>query len=170
MLENISSIATLTLFVIYFVGRIITIVSTRRIWKDRVEFVYGTMDTLDNYTRQNCVDQIYVDEFQKTLLYGVLTSVEGIRNISVYTAELDSNDVSVHKGRRIYHRDLLNPNQSLVFHVETGELRPTLFIEYTSFDYMKIEFGWQDNLKSGVFSECVEPKHTIKSFLYYLCR
>ena len=35
---------------------------------------------------------------------------------------------------------------------------------------MRVEIEWRDNLKNGVFMENAIPKHTWKSFLYFLCR
>ena len=48
----LSSVATLILFVFYFIGRIITILSTKRIWKDKV--IIGNSD----YSEYEVIDDV----------------------------------------------------------------------------------------------------------------
>ncbi|NBI64964.1 hypothetical protein D3Z38_18460 [Clostridiales bacterium] len=93
-----------------------------------------------------------------------------MRNITVYTVKAAENGLLTKKGEQVYTKDFLNVDQAIAINVVTGDLFPSLMIEYTSFDYMKICLQWRDNNKNGVYSEFVQPKHTIKSFLYYLLR
>lgn len=165
MISLFASIATLVLFLFYFIGRIITIFAVKKIWKDKV--VLGVFN-LDEY---NIVDEVVDDgRFQTECVFGVLLSKEGIRNLNVYKVVPDENRLNTKKGDLLYSRDFLNIDEAIGFRVDTGDLYPTLLIEYESFDYMKIRLWWADNNKNGVFSEMVYPKHTIKSFMYYLLR
>ncbi len=165
MLSTISSIATLILFAIYFVGRTITILSVKSIWKDEVIF---DPNHFDNF---GIVEEISLptEDHSKTII-GLLVSKEGIRNLSVFEAVCGEDGLRTKKGNCILKRPFLNIGEAVAFYVMTGDLFPTLIIEYTTFDYMKVRIEWRDNLKNGVFSELVHPRHTIESFLYYLCK
>ena len=158
-----SSIATLILFIFYFVGRVITIISVKRIWKDKV--ITGVRD----YREYEVIDDIVVDE-NSNERYGILLSKEGIRDLKVYDVVCDRDNLLIKKGKEVYTNSFINIDHAIAFCVETGELFPRLIIEYTTFDYMKVRIEWRDNLKSGVFGEFVKPKHTLKSFCYYLFR
>lgn len=159
-----ASIVTLILFMFYFIGRIITIFAVKKIWKDKV--ILGIFNA-DEY---NIVDEVVDESAQTEYIFGVLLSKEGIRNLNVYKVVPDENRLNTKKGDLLYSRDFLNIDEAIGFRVDTGDLYPTLLIEYESFDYMKIRLWWADNNKNGVFSEMVYPKHTIKSFMYYLLR
>lgn len=159
----VSSVATLILFVFYFIGRIITIFSVKQIWKDKV--IIGIQDE----SEYEIVDYVGVEEGTDNL-YGVLISREGIRDLKVYEVTCSEEGLRIQKGQELFSKDFLNIDQAIGFYVETGDLFPTLIIEYKTFDYMKVRLEWRDNLKSGVFSEFIQLKHTIKSFCYYLFR
>lgn len=166
MIETISlfsSITTLILFVFYFVGRIITIISVKRIWKDKV--ILGVSD----YQNYEVIDDVVVDKSMQQR-YGILLSKEGIRNLRIYSVVPDRRGLSTQKGKRVYKNPFVNIDHAVAICMETGDLYPTLIIEYTTFDYMKVRLEWRDNLKSGVFGEFVKPKHTLRSFCYYLFR
>lgn len=168
----LSSIATLILFCFYFIGRIITILSVKRIWRDKV--IMGD----SNYSQYEIVDAVYNDASTESKIYGILLSREGMRKIRVYKAYNDGDNQFLQKKSRFHAKekesllslDFLNIDQAIAFTIEPGELYPSLIIEYTSFDYMKIRMEWRDNLKNGVYSELVKPVHTVNSFLYYLFR
>lgn len=158
-----SSVATLILFVFYFIGRIITIVSVKRIWNDKVVLDEG------NYEKYEVIDDVGVDE-NSNVRYGILLSKGGIRDLKVFNVACDQDNLPTKKGELLYTNSFLNIDQAIAFCVETGDLFPTLIIEYTTFDYMKVRIEWRDNLKSGVFGEFIQPQHTLKSFCYYLFR
>lgn len=160
----ISSIATLILFFIYFAGRIITILSVRKIWRDKVTLCAS------DYSQYEIVDTVGNEISGEEDIIGLLLSREGMRDVKVYSVIADTDGLQTQKGELLYTHKFLNIDQAIAFTVETGDLFPSLFIEYTSFDYMKIRMEWRDNLKNGVYSELVQPTHTIKSYLYYLFR
>lgn len=93
-----------------------------------------------------------------------------MRNIKIYTADLSNIDEGVCKGELIYQRDFLNIDQGIKINIETGDIFPTLFIEYETMDFMNVSLKWNDNLKNGVFSEMVVPKNTVRSVLYKLLK
>lgn len=161
MLGEIASIATLVLFVFYFVGRGITIFMVRKLWKDKI--VQGETD----YSQYHLVDSIGKEEDP---IYGALISQEGIRDLHVYEMTEDAQGIPRKRGKEIYNRNFLNIDEGIAIRRMSGDLFPTLQIEYLSYDYMKVSLEWRDNLKNGVFSEMVHPRHTVRSFFYYLLR
>lgn len=158
-----SSVATLILFAFYFIGRIITIVSVKRIWNDKVIL------NAHNYEEYEIIDDVVVGE-NSTVCYGILLSKGGIRDLKVYDVAYDKDNLPTKKEKLLYTNPFINIDHAIAFCVETGDLFPTLIIEYTTFDYMKVRIEWRDNLKSGVFGEFIQPRHTLKSFCYYLFR
>ena len=169
MLDFISllgSLASIILFIVYFVGRGITIITVERLWKDKI--YTGCMD----YSSFSIVDSVDIKDhdFRQDTIQGVLVSKEGIRNLRVFSVKDDEHGIPVLKDELIYELDFLNIDEAVAFNIETGDLFPTLIIEYEAFDYMKVCIEWKDNLKSGVHSERIRPRHTVKSFLYYFCR
>lgn len=164
MLSDIASIATLILFLFYLIGRCITILTVNHLWKDKViignceDTNYGAIEEIRDYNNKN--DQPY----------GYLVSKQGIRDLKVYSAEFIEDSFGTRKGSLLLQVDFLNIDEAVAFYVMPGDLYPTLFVEYTTLDYMKVSLEWKVNLKSGVFSEFVRPKHTIKSFFYYFLR
>ena len=162
-LSLISSVATLILFIFYFIGRIITIASVKRIWRDKI--IIGT----HNYEKYDIVDEVVVGE-NANARYGLLLSKEGIRDLKVYDVTCDEDNLPIKRGALLLEKPFINVDHAVAFRVEPGELFPTLIIEYLTFDYRKVRIEWRDNLKTGVFSEFIQPKHTLRSFCYYLFR
>lgn len=161
IITDLATYATLILFLFYFVGRIITICVVKRLWHDKVVFSeidgdkYGVIDEVGECDPSFCA---------------YLVSAEGIRNIKIYTTDLSNIATGVRKGEIIYRRDFMNIDQAIKININTGDLFPTLIIEYETMDFMKVSLEWRDNLKNGVFSEMVVPKNTLRSVLYKLLR
>lgn len=163
ILSLFSSVATLILFVFYFTGRILTIISVKRIWRDKI--IINT----HNCKKYDIVDTVVVGE-EANERYGILLSKEGIRDLKVYNVVCNKDNLPTQKGSLLLDKPFVNVDHAVAFHVEPGELFPTLIIEYLTFDYMKVRIEWRDNLKTGVFSEFIQPKHTLRSFCYYFFR
>ena len=165
-LATIASVATLILFVFYIVGRIITIMVTDHIWKDKIVTLKDTQES-----PYDIVDEIYENYPPFETSYGInqyslLVSKEGIRNLKVFQAEMADNSLGAKRGKQIFHRVFLNIDQAIAIYVPLGEVVPYLFIEYTTYDYMRVQIAWIDNLKNGIFTEHIQPKHTIRSVIY----
>lgn len=162
---DLATFATLILFLFYFIGRIITICTVKKLWRDKVIL----SKTLSN--EYGVVDEVDSDVCEYDFHFcGYLVSIEGMRNIKIYTTDLSNIEKTIHRGELIYQRDFLNINEALKINIETGELFPTLFIEYETMDFMRVSLSWQDNLKNGVFSEMVIPQNTFRSVLYKLLK
>ena len=164
VLSTIASVATLVLFICYFIGRGITIVTVKKVWKDKVTMGEGNDEAI------GVVDEVSGDRSFDEEPYGYLVSKEGIRFLKVYSVEIIEEEPFEIRKDLVFQRDFLNVNEAVAIYAMPGEIFATLIFEYYTFDYMKVEFGWKDNLKNGVFSEFVQPRHTMKSFLYYLLR
>lgn len=164
VLSAAASFATLILFVIYFVGRIITIFAVKSIWKDKV------LVDESRYKDYGVIEDVILEDCATDGIAGILVSSEGIRDLKIYTVECKHELLEYHKGKCIFSLNFLNINEAIAICVPLGDLYPTLIIEYLTADYMKVKVEWKDNLKSGVFSETIHPKHTVRSFLYFLFR
>ena len=171
MLGDISAIATLTLFVIYFIGRVITILMERDICYDEIRFL--PLINADKYD--------IVEEFQTVALNGdiqeeflstvILTSKQGIRNISVFKLVYDNEGNEIKKNAKtVGSYGFLNIGQSFAMKTFVPELIPQYRIVYYTQDFKKVTLNISENLKSGVVSEMLQPKHTFKSVFYYLFR
>ena len=88
----------------------------------------------------------------------------------MYSTRTDCIEDKTVVDRLLYERDFLNINQAIRVNIETGEIIPTLIIEYETIEYMKVKLEWIDNMKNGVYSELVTPKNTLKSVLYKLLK
>lgn len=164
LLSTIASVATLVLFIFYFIGRGITIFAVKKLWKDKVIMRENINESF------GVVDEVPGDRGFDEEPYGFLVSKEGIRFLKVYSMEIIEREPYEIRKDLIFQHEFLNINEAIAIYTMPGEIFATLIFEYYTFDYMKVEFGWRDNLKNGGFSELVQPKHTVKSFLYYMLR
>lgn len=159
MLGDIASIATLLLFVIYFIGRIITIIMVKPIWNDKIVDCDSATDIVDEYK---------IDE---TGCKTALTTTNGIRNVKIYSVEFDPEEGVIYSSKKLlYEKEFLNVGQSIVIHADLSDCIPQIIVEYETIEYMKVTIHWVDNCKNGVMSEIPTMKHTLKSILYYLCK
>lgn len=170
MLGNAASIATLILFVIYFIGRGITVCRMRDLEQCSIEVKDYSFD----HTEYQIVEEYPLDiDFTEEEPFGsaiIITSANGIYSFRIYEYEFD-NDMNVVGKKTIVSRDkLINIGQSVVFYSYIPELIARYEIVYRTADFRKICFPVVDNLKSGVITESLVPHHTIRSVLYYLFR
>lgn len=171
MLSDISAVATLVLFFIYFIGRVITIAIEKDICHDKITFessdgirekyeIVDEISTLDNQRSET--------DFCTTI---VLTSTQGIWEIKVFEIAYDEEfNRKESCDREIASYAFLNIGQSYAINTFVPEIFPAYRIEYRTQDMKKVTFEISDNLKNGVISEKIVPNHTIKSIIYYLFR
>ena len=163
MIGNIASIATLILFVFYFIGRIITIVRKRDVFEDDLrmmdsEFDESKFDIVETFDLE--------DEPYNTF---ILTTKQGIYDLAVYEILYD------HESNCIGRKELencsykfLNIDQSLAFRVTSPEIFTTYEVEYYTPDYKRVTIKLWDNPKNGVLSESAKPQNTFKSIMFHL--
>ena len=159
----IASGATLILFIIYFIGRYMTIKKTKSIFLDEVAIELSETSK-DGY---NIVETFKLENNPYNSF--ILTSREGIYSLTVFKLLKDKKWNTI--GRTEIHKyDFLNIGQSLEFLFNDIDVGPNYEIEYYTPDYKKVTISLWSNLKNGVVSESAFPKHTWKSYLYYLFR
>lgn len=159
MLGDIASIATLVLFVFYFIGRIITIIIVKPIWSDKIVNYDSATDIVEEY------------EIDNSGCKRALTATNGIRNLKIYAVEFDPKIGVVYSSKKLlYEKAFLNIGQSIAICADLPDCIPKIIIEYETLEYMKVSIDWVDNCKNGVVSEIPMLKHTFKSIIYYLCR
>lgn len=171
MLGDIASIATLILFVIYFIGRAITIFMEKQMCYDEISFL--SREEINKYDIIDEVSTVVTDDDTNDdyITVVMLTSKQGIRNIKVFEITYDNELNEIKNGmNEIGKCGFLNVGQSFAIITELPELIPKYRIVYYTQDFKKVTFDVSDNLKSGVASEMLRTKHTLKSMLYYLFR
>ena len=165
ILGDIASIATLVLFVFYFVGRAIAIVRNRNVFLDDIRIEHSDFD-------QSKLDIVECFKLEPNPYNAfVLTSEQGIYDLSVYQILYDED---CHRtGRKKvegFTYDFLNKGQSLAFFLTSPELFVTYEVEYYTQDYKKVTISLWDNPKNGVMSESAIPQNTFKSVMYNLVK
>ena len=173
MFSDIASGATLVLFVIYFIGRIITIVIEKEMQYDEISYEkmkYGFSKSYD------IVDQLTItepDPNEENYNCVVLTSKQGIRNIKIYSLEYDYENLEQKpkQGQLIGEYKFLNIGQSYAIYVNVNEMFAAHRIVYETHDLKQVTFDIVDkDMVNGVASFLSQPKHTWKSRMYYMFR
>ena len=163
ILGNIASVATLILFVFYFIGRIITIVRNRYVFTDELRMMGAGFDNKE-------FDIVEVFDLEKEAYNTfILTSRQGIYDLAVYRILYDSDFNQI--GRKRLEKStysFLNIGQSLAFRVTSPEIFTTYEVEYYTPDYKRVTIALWDNPKNGVLSESAKPKNTFKSVMFHL--
>lgn len=157
-LGDIASIATLVLFVLYFVGRLLTIIMVKPLWNEKIVNKDYTEDVVDTFT------------FEDSKYGMAITTSSLIRDFRIYEIDFNLKNGRYCKKKLLFEKEILRSGQYLVIDADMPDCIPKLLIEYKTFEYMKVNLLWRDNPKNGVMSECPTVKHTIKSILYFLCR
>lgn len=171
-LADAATMATLILFVIYFIGRIITVRMEKNMFYD--EIVFTSSDCIEN-KRYDIIDEISTENLNnesseyETIV--IITSRQGIRNLKIEKMFYD-DELNEIKSKRetVGECKFLNIGQSFAIRTFIPELIPRYRIEYETQDFRKVSFELLDNFKSGIISETVVVKHTLKSIIYYLFR
>ena len=117
ILGNIASVATLILFVFYFIGRIITIVRNRYVFTDELRMMGAGFDNKE-------FDIVEVFDLEKEAYNTfILTSRQGIYDLAVYRILYDSDFNQI--GRKRLEKStysFLNIGQSLAFRVTSPQI------------------------------------------------
>lgn len=164
-LGDIASVATLLLFVFYFVGRTITIIRSRSVFPDNIR-----MESLGfDRSGLDIVEQFDLEPNPYNAF--ILTSEQGIYDLSIYQISYDEECNRVgRKQLKDCKYSFLNKGQSLEFRLSVPELLVTYEVEYYTPDYRKVTISLWDNPKNGVMSESARPQNTFKSVLFHLMK
>ena len=164
MLGDIASIATLILFIIYFIGRIITITIEKNI---RLE----SIDTFE-FEEQIPKNIKIVDEFRENENYKeilILTPKVNYYNwIKVYSCKYDEKTNRIKKGKELYKTGIINNNTSFRFDTIISHGIPRYIIEFERNNFIKGDIEVVYNGKNGVQEELIKYHHSVKSIIYIL--
>lgn len=165
MLGNIASIATLILFVIYFIGRIISLIIEKKMIYEKVD-LYVNEDELpkdikivDEYECEYCDNILIITPYEKS--YNWLTINE---------CKYDEKNNKLVKTKQLEKFEKIINNTSIRIDATITCGIPLYIIEFERADYIKGILILQSNGKNGVQEEMVKIKHTWKSVIYYLFR
>jgi len=173
MFSNIASGATLILFGIYFIGRIVTIVIEKDMQYDEISYEKMKYGFSRHY---DIVDQLTISEpnlTEENYNCIVLTSKQGIRNIKIYSLEYDYENLEQKPKQEqlIGECKFLNIGQSYAIYANVNETFAGHRIVYETHDLKQVTFDIVDkDMVNGVASFLSQPKHTWKSIVYYLFR
>lgn len=164
VLGTASSVATLILFVIYFIGRAITIHQERGLYLD--ELAIGRASQTD-HDRYKVIETLKLVDNPYNVFY--IISKQGIWNLKVYKYTFD-NDINIVGEHKIKEYKFINIDEAIKIELNVPEIIPQYRVEYTTVDYKKVKFELRDNMKNGVMSQIAEIQHTPMSIIYYFFR
>lgn len=164
ILGTASSVATLILFVIYFIGRTIATLQSRGLYSDKL-VIEGKKD-FDN-TKYDVIENVILEKDAYNVF--LIISNQGIWDLKIFQYKLDDemNVVGEHLVEKI---KFVNIGEAIAIELTVPEIISTYRVEYISYDYKRIKFDLCDNMKNGVMSQMVTPRHTFKSLIYYFFR
>ena len=161
-ISNLSAIATLILFVLYFAGKIMRIMRIKSTLCEE----YKLEDT--------------IDEDEKMLPYFVVvgsghgtyfsvSSPTGFEKVVFYESDL-TTDGDTRRGREtITFKDVL-PNEKVYAKVDIPDVTEACFVEIEKNDFVQISFGIADRGYDGLLEKTnYKMKMTFKTWIYYLC-
>ncbi len=95
-----------------------------------------------------------------------ITPSQPLRHLKVYN--FDTNKFK--KGKLISTIGPIKNGHTIQINTYLTEGIPNFVIEYQRFDFLIGKLDLVENGKSGVISENLRIRHTIKSFIYYLVK
>lgn len=159
-----ASVATLILFVIYFIGRVITIYRFQKLETNEIRIVTENTD-ISNY---EIVDGFSLDDDPTYTI--IIKSVTGIKSLTIYKIIYDSEMNQIGREATANRMSFINIGHAIAISLSLPEILPRYELEYETMDYKKVTLQLVDNLKSGIISEGVVAKHNFKSVLYNLLK
>jgi len=164
IIANISSIATIILFIFYFVGRIIIILKEIKLVCEKIELFITNDDEIFN--KYKIVDDISLDD--DCIEYMIITPCDKSYNwIKVF--KYDDTELKK-KTCKYYRKDILNKGHSIKINANIAETIPKYLVQFERSDYIVGEMIIAHNGKNGIQEEMIKCNHTIKSILYYILK
>ncbi|WP_346937334.1 hypothetical protein [Clostridium sp.] len=166
MLEIISyasSIATLMLFVIYFIGRVWVIHKNKRLLFEKFALEYIGDDHIE---RKN-----QYDLGGKELI--TVSSSQGLNWLKIYELKFDSvcGEMTVLNKQPVVTHKILNVDEKLYLKTNTPCGIPIYRVRYQRFDYIEGSFDiGVDGKYGGLGMRDYKSKLTLKSYCYYICK
>lgn len=165
MLGNIASIATLVLFIIYFIGRIISIIIEKNIIYEGIN-IYNNEEELSKDLK--IIDE-YRCKYAEEIL--IITPHEKSYNwLSIYECRYNEKNNKLEKVKELKRFEKIMNDTSIRIDTVLPCGIPKYMIEFERSDFIKGSLLLQYNGKSGVQEEMININHTWKSVIYYLFR
>ena len=162
MLGNIASIATLILFVIYFIGRIISLIIEKKVIYEKIDIYIKEEDIPKDLK----ISDEYRCEHEGEIL--IITPYEKSYNwLAIYECKYNENLKKVKELKKF--EKIMNNTSIRIDTVLTCGI-PLYIIEFERSDFIKGTLILQSNGKNGIQEEMLTFHHTWKSVIYYLFR
>ena len=165
MLGNIASIATLILFVIYFIGRFISLIIEKKVIYEKVDIYINENDIQNSYK----IVEEYECEHNGEIL--IITPYERAYNwLTIYECRYNEKNKKIEKTRKLERFNNIRNYTSVKINTVLPCGMPVYLIEFERSDYIKGILVLQSNGKNGIQEETIKYHHTWKSIIYYLFR
>jgi hypothetical protein len=163
IIANIASIATIILFIFYFIGRFIIIKKEKNGIYEQIDLYITNSENI--FKKYKIVDEIVLDENSSE--YMIITPTEKMYNwIKIY--KYNGNELV--KEECLWSKDNLSKNHSIKIKAYIVERVPKYIIKFERSDYMTGEIFVVHNGKNVIQEEMIKCKHTLKSILYYVLK
>lgn len=165
MLGNIASIATLILFVIYFIGRIISLIIEKKVICEKIDIYIDENDIQKDYK----IVEEYKCKHNGEIL--IITPYERSYNwLTIYECKYNERNKKLEKIKELEKFNKIRNNTSVKINTILPCGIPLYLIEFERSDYIKGIIVLQSNGKNGIQEEMIQYHHTWKSVIYYLFR
>ena len=165
MLGNIASIATLILFVIYFIGRIISLIIEKKVIYEKIDIYIKEEDIPKDLK----ISDEYRCEHEGEIL--IITPYEKSYNwLAIYKFKYNEKNKNLKKVKELKKFEKIMNNTSIRIDTVLTCGIPLYIIEFERSDFIKGTLILQSNGKNGIQEEMLTFHHTWKSVIYYLFR
>ncbi len=165
MLGNIASIATLILFVIYFIGRIISLIIEKKVIYEKIDIYIEEEDIPKDLK----ISDEYRCEHEGEIL--IITPYEKSYNwLAIYECKYNEKNNNLEKVKELEKFKKIMNNTSIRIDTILRCGIPLYMIEFERSDFIKGTLVLQSNGKNGIQEEMLKFHHTWKSVIYYLFR
>lgn len=157
IISTLASVASLILFVIYFIGRFCNVFQIKN----------EIYEKLDRETKEDfkIVDEFDIGEYTSEKVY--LTATHTLRNVKIYECSFSQERKKVKKGKLYMKCGSLRNGFTFQFNTYLSECIPTFMLEYQSNDFTKGKLLFAENGKNGIIEEQIYKTHTFRSILFY---
>lgn len=154
----VSSLITVVLFIFFIVSKLIIINTMKETIYEEAEVIYS-----DEKEDLKIIEEYDLGDKNSEKVY--IYSSKFLRSIKIY--EYDICKLKK-KGKPIKIYKNLRSGLAIQINTSLPCGIPRYIVEYIREDYMKGTLLLGENGKSGVLSELINVKHTLKSFIYYI--
>ena len=159
-INNISTIISLILFLLFIIGRIWTILQRKNIIDEELDTEFKEhFKIIESFDiGLNTEEKIY------------LTAKHTLVNVKVYECKLKKNG-KLKKAKTYVNCGDLRNGFTFQFNTYLVEGVPRFLLEYQSNDdYTKGQLLFIENGRNGIIEQNIHKKHTFKSVIYYFCK